>query len=58
MNSAKSDSAELVVPPMLEQAGGLGGHLPLALVWYMSPPLDLSANSVDDCRVLVLLLLR
>ena len=49
------NATESVVPPVLEQPGSLRGDLPLALVRQVSPPLDLSAHPVDDCRQVVLL---
>ena len=51
------DVIETVMAPVLEQPGGLRGHLPVDRIRYISPPVDLTANPVDDCRVLVLLLL-
>ena len=52
-----TNAGESVVPPVAEQTGRLRGDLPLLRVWKFSPPIDLLANVVDDCGVLVLLLL-
>jgi hypothetical protein len=35
-----SDAAELVVPPVLEKPGGLGGHAPVARVADGAPLID------------------
>src|SRR5262247_1822034 len=37
----RTDVAELVLPPMLQQAGGFGGDLPLIGMWETTPLIDL-----------------
>ena len=49
-----ADAAEVVVPPVPEQAGGLRGHLPLGLR-QLPPAVDLLADPPDDFRQVVLL---
>ena len=48
--------AESMMPPVIEQAGGLGRHAPLARIRCVSPQVDVPPNPVDDFRVRVLLL--
>jgi hypothetical protein len=43
-----ADALELVVPPVLEQAGGLRAELPLVGVWQVAPGVDVLADLVDD----------
>ena len=45
-----------VVPPMLEQARGLRCYAPIIRIGKLSPLVYLLAHSVDDRRVVVLLL--
>ena len=50
-----ADAAEVVVPPVPEQAGRLRGHLPLGRVRQLAPAVDLLADPVDDGGQVVLL---
>ena len=52
-----SNAAKAVMAPVLEQASGFRGHLPLVRVRNAAPPVDLLAQTVDDRHVLILLLL-
>ena len=54
----RPDAAELVVPPVLEQAGGFGRDLPVVRVGQRPPLVHLLAHLVDDRSGVVLLLLR
>ena len=49
------NATKAVVPPVLEQARRLRGHLPLARVRQFAPAVNLLANPVDDGRQVVLL---
>ena len=52
------DAAELVVPPMLQQAGGFRRDVPSVWIRQCSPFIHFLANRIDDdCRFLVFLLL-
>jgi len=51
----RPDATEFVVAPMLEQAGRLGRHVPLARVRQVPPEVDAAAQLVDDRRRVVLL---
>ena len=53
----RADAAELVVPPVLEQAGGFRGDLPLARIGQGTPSVHVAAHLVDDGGGIVLLLL-
>jgi len=53
-----SDTAELVMPPVLEQACGFGGYAPVVRARYGAPLIDLLAHAIDDGRVDVLLVSR
>jgi hypothetical protein len=48
---------ELMMAPMLKEAGGFRGHLPLVGVRQVAPRRDVTANFVDDRGRVVLLLL-
>ena len=51
-----ADVLELVMPPMLEQPGGLGGYLPLIGVGQVAPVFDIAPDFVDDRGGVVFLL--
>ena len=51
----RADAAERVVPPVLQQARGLGRDLPLAGIRQRAPVIDVAAHLVDDRRRVVLL---
>ena len=51
------DVAEVVVPPMLEQASGFGRDAPVVGISKVSPLVDLAANLIHHRRDVVLLLL-
>ena len=50
-----SDIAELVLAPMLQQAGGFGRDLPLMGMRQAAPLLDLLPHGIDHGRMVVLL---
>ena len=50
------DAGETVMPPVPEEARGLGGHPPLPRVRSLPPLVDLAADAVDDPGVLLVLL--
>ena len=51
-----SDTAELMVTPMLKQARSLRRHLPLVRVRDVSPLVNELAHLIDNRRVVLLLL--
>ena len=51
------DVAEVVVPPMLEQASGFGRDSPVVRISQFSPLVDMTANFIHHRRDVVLLLL-
>ena len=52
----RPDALKLVVPPVLEQARGLGRDLPVVRVRQRAPGVDVAAQLVDDrCGVVLLL---
>ena len=52
-----AEAAELIAPPVLEQAGGLGRDPPVAGVAERAPAVDLAAELVDEERRFFVLLL-
>ena len=56
LTEERSDVAELVMPPVLEQALRLGGDPPPVRVRLPAPVVDLPAYAVDDLGVLGVLL--
>ena len=49
----RTDVAESVAPPVLQQPSSLRRHLPPARVRDVAPPVHLSTNGVDEGRMLV-----
>jgi hypothetical protein len=53
-----TDAVELVVPPMPEQAGGLGSNQPIVGIRQFAPLIHMATELVDDGSGVVLLLFR
>ena len=51
------NATKAVVPPVLEQARRLWGHLPLTRVRQVAPAVNLLANPVDSLHQFVLLII-
>ena len=54
----RTDAAELVVPPVLKQAGRFGRDLPMIGVGQAPPCVHVLAHSIDDRGRVILLLFR
>src|ERR1019366_2639755 len=52
-----TDAAEVVMPPVLEEACGLGGDLPVIWIRPVAPQVDMMPELVDDGSLIVLLFL-
>ena len=50
------DGVEVVMPPVLEKAGGFGYDLPIAWILAIAPQLHVVAQLLDDVVLFVLLL--
>lgn len=50
-----TDVFELVVPPVLQEAGGLRSHVPMSWVSDGTPAVDLNAQLINDWARVVLL---
>ena len=60
LNLAKerADTAEPVVPPMLQQPGSLWRNVPVVGIWQRAPLIHLLPESIDYWRRIVLLFFR
>src|SRR6266446_1333246 len=55
LTEKRADVLELMIPPMLEQPGSLGGYLPLIRV-EVAPVFDIASDLVDDRGRVIFLL--